>query len=199
MIYAADSRRPWHYELSYVRDRATGYVAEAVVCLEGPGLAPGRVADTEHTAVVDQLDMRFVPRTTAIRAGDTVLFKNSDPRVHNIRSSSDLLPINVALSPGGELRKRLSRAGGIARAVELGCEFHPEMEGWIFVFEHRYFMMTALDGRFRLEGVPPGKYRLRMNHPGGDLSWTRDIEVEADKVLRVDIEVSPDDRSSPAR
>ncbi len=53
MIYAADSRRPWHYELSYVRDRATGYVAEAVVCLEGPGLAPVRVADTEHTAVVD--------------------------------------------------------------------------------------------------------------------------------------------------
>mgnify|MGYP003694714719 CR=1 FL=1 len=34
------------------------------------------------------------------------------------------------------------------------------MSAFILVFAHRFFAMTDDDGRYRLEGVPPGTYTL---------------------------------------
>ena len=47
-----------------------------------------QAADAEPaTTVIDQKDFRFIPETVAIRAGDSVKFTNSDPQLHNVRTS----------------------------------------------------------------------------------------------------------------
>ena len=36
------------------------------------------------------------------------------------------------------------------------------MKSWVVVAEHPYYAVTDASGAFRITGVPPGKYRLRM-------------------------------------
>jgi hypothetical protein len=66
------------------------------------------------------------------------------------------------------------------------------MRGWVYVFDHPFFKVTGSDGAYRLEHVPPGKYRLEMVHPAGQLRGSDEIEVKAGQVTRKDIRVSPD-------
>jgi hypothetical protein len=40
------------------------------------------------------------------------------------------------------------------------------MSGFILVFAHPYFALTDEGGRYRLERVPPGEYRLVVWHEG---------------------------------
>ena len=88
------------------------------------------------------------------------------------------------------------RAGGTRRPVVLGCIFHSQMRSWIYVFDHPQYQLTGTDGKFRLENVPPGEYRLEMVHPPGDLRVSRRIEIKAGQTLRVDIAASPDNKAS---
>ena len=41
---------------------------------------------------------------------------------------------------------------------------HPWPTAYIAVFDHPYFAVTAPNGSFRIDGVPPGRYRLKVWH-----------------------------------
>ena len=41
---------------------------------------------------------------------------------------------------------------------------HPWPTAYLAVFDHPYFAVTAPNGTFRIDGVPPGKYRLKVWH-----------------------------------
>ncbi|MEZ6071178.1 MAG: carboxypeptidase regulatory-like domain-containing protein [Pirellulales bacterium] len=191
--YHVDPDRVWRYRRYYVADHKTGEIAEAVVALRGQSLRKGTYPAVEEVAVIDQRDHEFVPETSAIRAGQTVRFSNSDAANHNVYSRDPLHPFNITIPSGGELTESFPRGGGISRPVELGCVFHNNMRAWVFVFEHPFFHVTASDGRYNLTGVPPGEYRLEMAHPAGRLRWSKEITVHAGETVTVDIDVSPDD------
>jgi hypothetical protein len=46
--------------------------------------------------------------------------------------------------------------------VRVFCDIHSHMSAFILVFAHRYFTVTDEDGRFRLDGVPPGTYTVAV-------------------------------------
>jgi len=48
----------------------------------------------------------------------------------------------------------------------LGCNIHDNMVGWVLVVETPYFGRANAEGKLVLDGVPPGRYRLRVWHPG---------------------------------
>jgi plastocyanin len=191
--YQIDRERKWRYRRYYVEDHKTGYLAEAVVALHSTELRRATYPKVTDTAVVDQRDHRFIPETSAIRAGQSVQFTNNDAANHNVNSRDPLHSFNIAIPSGGELTERFARGGGIRRPIRLGCVFHDNMQAWIFVFEHPFFQVTASDGRYNLSGVPPGEYRLEMGHPAGGLRWSQKITIKADEPVTVDITVSPDD------
>ena len=194
VMYKADPQRPWRYGRYYVKDRKKGFLAEAVVALKGPGLKEPASANSPATAVIDQKDFRFIPETTAIRAGDRVKFTNQDAELHNVNTPDGLYPFNIVVPIGGALFETFGRAGGTRRPIRLGCVFHGSMRGWIFVFDHPHYLVTASDGRFRMQDVPAGKYRLEMVHPAGGLRWTKKIEVKPSATQTIEIVVSPDDK-----
>ena len=195
VVYQADSKRRWRYARYYVKDRKTGYLAEAVVALRGSKLRKWVSPARPTTAVIDQRDFRFIPETVTIRTGDRVKFANSDPQLHNINTSDGARPFNINLHKGDEQFLTFEKASGTRRPIRLGCVFHSAMRAWIFVFDHPFFQMTSENGRFRFNGVPPGEYRLEMVHPAGELKWSKQIKIEQGEHLKLDIRVSPDDKA----
>lgn len=194
MTYRADPKRPWRYGRYYIKQAKTGELAEAVVALRGDKHADGGDKPKAKTVTIDQKNFQFLPETVAIRAGDSVKFTNSDQATHNVQVSGYIASLNVTMPAGGSHTARFDRAGGIRQPLKVGCVFHSAMQAWIFVFDHPHFQLTPQDGRFRLEGVPPGEYELEIVHPAGDLRWRKRVTVAAGQTLHVDISVSPDDK-----
>jgi hypothetical protein len=139
------------------------------------------------------VNFQFVPETLAIRAGDLVRISNSDEALHNVMTSDGGAPFNVNVARGQDFAHSFARAGGLKEPVRLGCVFHGGMRAWIYVFDHPWFQVTQVNGRFRFEQVPPGRYTLSLVHPAGKLRWHRDLEVKSDQPLALEIALSPDD------
>jgi plastocyanin len=192
VIYKTDPNRRWRYGRYYMKDQRTGHLAEAVIALKGPNLKGRAPTGEQKLAIIDQKNFRFLPETLAIRVGNRVKFTNSDPELHNVRSTGSLHPFNVSIDTGREFETTFKRAGGIGRPVRIGCVFHGSMRAWIYVFDHPFFQVSSADGSFLFSNVPPGRYRLEMVHPAGGLRWSQPIKVTPGSTLDTNIVVSPD-------
>ncbi len=115
--------------------------------------------------LIDQPTCQFVPRVVAARVGDTLEFRNGAPVNHNINYSSDAEPFNVNLPPGGS--KKTKPLEYQSSPIVFKCDIHPWMQGRVRVFDHPYFAVTDADGKFELQGVPAGKWRIVYWHENG--------------------------------
>lgn len=193
VVYESDKARPWRYQRYYVKK--SGELAEAVVALRGRALRDVADAEPRKDPTVDQYNFRFEPETTAIRAGQSVRFTNSDSTTHNVRSAANIATFNINLGAEDEYVHRFERAGGLRSPVTLGCVYHGGMRAWIYVMDHPFFTVTKPDGAFEFSGVPPGEYDLEMVHPAGQLRWKQSVVVTADGTVEVEIRVSPDEKT----
>ncbi len=123
--------------------------------IEGPFPAP------ERPAVMEQKDLQFVPHVLAIQVGTTVEFPNSDPLSHNVFSISEAKRFNLGLYSRGMVRRLKFERPGV---VDLLCNVHLEMSGFIVVVKNPYFARTSSDGAFRIDGIPAGRHQLRYWH-----------------------------------
>jgi len=196
VIYDEDTARPWKFGRYYIKDRKKGLLAECVVALDGSNLTSTR---TNRTVIVDQQGFQFVPETTAIAAGDSVKFNNSDDSVHNIMSNDGGKPFNVNMGKGDTHVQQFNQPGGLEKPVRIGCIYHGGMRAWIYVFDHSWFTVTPADGHFRFENVPPGTYTLGIAHPAGRLAWSQEIQVSPDADLKLEIHLTADHISKPKR
>lgn len=187
-------------------DRASGGLQGVVVWLvmaktpaEASGPQAGRSSDAETvTAVMDQRDHEFVPRVLAIRSGQSVKFINSDPANHNVRTSSSqpTNEFNVFTGIDGSYTHRFA-ADPQQRPIRLGCDIHPWMQGWIYVFDHPYFAVTDKQGAFRIDSVPPGEYRLMIKQPDIRYAHERRVPVSNAQSTKVEIEIRAEDLPKP--
>ena len=108
-----------------------------------------------------QKNKRFQPHVLVIPVGSTVDFPNSDPIFHNAFSNFSGQPFDTGLYPPGTSHKVRFRREGVVRVF---CNIHSNMSAVIVVVNSPYFASTAKDGKFRLDGVAPGEYKLRVWH-----------------------------------
>ena len=142
------------------------------------------------TALMDQCDHEFLPRVLAVHSGQPVKFINSDVANHNVRTSS-LHPtneFNVFTGVDGSYTHRFA-ADPQQRPIRLGCDIHPWMRGWIYVFDHPQFAVSDARGRFRVASVPPGRYKLLLRQPDIRYAAEREVLISPGQVTRIDVEV----------
>jgi plastocyanin len=139
--------------------------ADVVVSLEG---VPAEIAKADlaaakpKNAVMDQREMKLAPYVLPVLINTTVDFPNNDKNWHNIYSKSDAKKFDLGLYAPGKSRSVTFDKPGVVRVL---CNVHPNMEAFIVVKNHPYFIAPDKNGNYRLDGVPVGKYRLQVWHP----------------------------------
>lgn len=137
--------------------------------------------------VVDQRDMLFLPRVVAVQEGVKVRFENNDLVNHAVQSFSTL-PENVfnVTTPQGQ---PFEFAFAAQKApVTIGCPIHGWMRAYVFVHPHPHFAVTGPDGRYRIEGLPPGEHFVVFRHPDTGLSERRTVTVAPGRDAPLDVE-----------
>ncbi|HMC76804.1 MAG TPA: hypothetical protein VKH34_06715 [Vicinamibacterales bacterium] len=106
-----------------------------------------------------QRNERFEPHVLAVMTGSWVDFPNDDATYHNVFSLSKGQEFNLGRYAAGKTQAVRFERPGIVRVF---CEIHSHMSAFILVFAHRYFAVTDDEGRYRIDGVPPGAYTLAV-------------------------------------
>jgi plastocyanin len=136
-------------------------VKGTVVALEG--IERGKRAPELE---LDNAKCLFVPHVSAVMAGAKVRIRNSDPVLHNTHGFHERLTVfNIALPTKDQIvdvTQRIKKPG----VVEVVCDAHTHMRAWMVVRDNPYFAVSDDDGRFRIDDIPPGRYRVTAWHEG---------------------------------
>ena len=151
------------------------------------------------TAVMDQLQLAFVPRVLVVAVGTTVEFPNSDSVSHQVYSFSPAKKFQLPLYKGQLHAPVVFDNGGL---VVLGCNIHDQMVGYIYVTPAPYFGKTDASGSLRLADLKTGDYRLiawspLIADPTSTLERTVRIDAGEARAERIQLKQSLRPRPEP--
>jgi hypothetical protein len=109
---------------------------------------------------------QITPRVQAATAGGTLNVRNADATQHRTRFLRHPTGETLALVSQTDRGQVVPVEHVLAQPgmVEVRNDQHPWMRGWIAVFDHPYHGVTARDGSFSFDSVPPGRYRVMAWH-----------------------------------
>lgn len=131
----------------------------------------GRSFPPTSNAVMDQLNLTFVPHVLAVVVGTKVTFPNSDEVRHNVFSPSPVKRFNLGTYPKGVAKYVVFDKPGV---VELLCNVHADMGAYVVVTETPHSALVAKDGLYVLKGVPTGAYVVR--------AWREELKDQRQEV-----------------
>jgi plastocyanin len=136
-----------------------GNLANAVVTITD--IKKGKKIDAKKVTL-DQKECEYRPHVLAFPAGSTVEILNPDGILHNVHSYSKInSPFNQAQP---KFKKTLQVKIDKPEAVEVKCDVHGWMHGWLVATESPYAAVTDNSGAFKLTDVPPGTYTVEVWH-----------------------------------
>jgi hypothetical protein len=144
-----------------------GELSQVVVFLER--IDKGKAWPASKSYKIDQVRCNFDPFLQVVPRGASVKIVNSDPLLHNIHPFEIIgrgrrTLFNLAQPRQGQIDiKTIDATRG--NVVELSCDAHNWMSGWLYVMDHPYFSVVDEDGRFSIEEIPAGTYKLVAWHP----------------------------------
>jgi hypothetical protein len=118
--------------------------------------------------------LAFVPPLLPVQVGTKVEFPNLDDTYHSIFSYSPAKRFDLGRYRPEE-RPIPSVVFDTPGLVTLRCDIHEHMRGLILVLDTPYFVVTDAGGRFRLNGLPSGRYTVKA---WVDSKTTRERPVE---------------------
>src|SRR5579871_772242 len=166
-----------------------GHLANVFVYVKD-GLSAGANPASPEPVVLDQKGCRYVPHVLGLMVGQPLKVLNSDTAGHNVHPmpQSDEDSWNESQMPRGAPIVRAFRHSQIMMPVQ--CNQHPWMKAYISVMPNPYFAVSAADGTFEIDNLPPGEYTLAAVHEKFG-EQTIKIKVAAKETANADFAFAP--------
>lgn len=146
-----------------IRERpgeTTDDLGNAVVFLEPIASASAPIRPESRTTVIALRRRQFEPRVRVVSVGTTVSFLNQDPFSHNVFSKLHG-GFDTGVYGRNTHRDNVFTEAGV---YPLYCNIHPRMTAFVIALATPYYTQAGDDGRFTIERVPAGRYRLHVWH-----------------------------------
>jgi plastocyanin len=161
-----------------------GNLANAVVTITD--IQKGKKIEAKKVTL-DQNGCEYKPHVLAFPAGSAVEILNPDGILHNVHSYSKVnTPFNQAQP---KFKKTLDVKIEKPEVIEVKCDVHGWMHGWLVATENPYFAVTDNSGAFKLTDVPAGNYTVEVWHEKLGKS-TQKVTVKAKEDAKVNFEVA---------
>jgi plastocyanin len=162
--------------------------SNAIVWVEGAHASGDATRAATRDPEMKSDQKRFNPRVVGVSRNRAVNFPNVDPIYHNVFSVSGGNRFDLGLYRSGASKKQEFAETGLVRVY---CNIHPQMVGFVRVVDSDFFAVTGSDGKFRLEGVPPGNWTIRAWHEEAGAEASSPVTVrskqESAAPLRLDV------------
>ena len=145
-----------------------------------------------HGKVITQRAKVIVPHVLVVPVGSKVAFRNDDPVFHNIFSLSKPNGFDTGLYKQGAIYTETFRHAGV---VQLLCNIHASMFGFVVVVDTPYYAQSEASGAFTIKGVPPGEYELQVWHEAAAKPTLEHLTVGAGGVRGLALRVGGDKRA----
>ena len=154
----------------------TNDIATAIVYLQP---LDARLSDdagsVSSDATIAMRGREFLPHTAVIRIGGTVAFPNQDPFSHNVFSNAEPGSFDLGLYRRGASRVANFPQPGV---FPIFCNIHARMVSYVIAVPGRHVTTVDAGGRFTLDDVPVGLWRLIVWHERST-RLSQDIAVTA--------------------
>jgi hypothetical protein len=158
-------------------------VKNVVVYIEG--IKAGKPVPSESVTLTN-LKCAFVPHVAVAFKGNNFIQRNDDPISHNIHTYwGGRTMYNVDLQGEGmSITKPMTKTG----LIEIECNSHHWMHGYIYVTDNPYAAVTNDDGDFIIKDIPAGTYIIEAWHEMLGKIRMHDIKIESGKVTKLKLE-----------
>ena len=107
-------------------------------------------------------DCEFLPFVSIVQNHGTFVMKNEDPIIHNAQlyqSEKGNLLLTVPNPPHstGTFQIHFEKHKKIYQMI---CGMHEFMQTWGYAVDNPYYALTDSDGKFTIDGLPPGEYEV---------------------------------------
>ena len=155
---------------------AGGALANVFVYVKS-GLPAGSWPVPSTAVALDQKGCVYSPHVLGVMTGQGLEISNNDPTNHNVhpmpRANREW---NESQPPQSD--KKLKTFDKPEVGILFKCNVHPWMRAYVSVLEHPFFAVTAEDGTFSIQGLPPGEYTLEAWHEKFGVQQMK-VKVEA--------------------
>ena len=155
-------------------------LGNVVVYLEPTGATARPRPVAPINSVINLQSRQFRPRVSVVTEGSRIDFPNQDPFSHNVFSKANG-GFDTNVYGRGKTRENVFHEAGV---YPLYCNVHPRMTAYVVTVKTPYFVQAGLDGRFSIENVPPGQYKMHVWHDRTS-DVTKDVTVSAQGVAGI--------------
>jgi plastocyanin len=131
----------------------------------------------DATVVLDNKGCRFEPHVAAVRVGQTLQIKNSDPVAHNTNIAGRFLQTNPLIAAGSTSDVKVEAAENVPAMVS--CNIHPWMKARVVLKSSPYVAVSGKDGSFEIKNLPAGELEFVVYHERS--GYVTDAELKSGK------------------
>ncbi len=166
-------------------DKESRGLKNVVVRLEG--ITKGK--PQPETVTVTNKDCSFDPHVSVAAKGTKIALRNADPVLHATHpylAGGSFFNLSLPAGDDSPQTRPIPKAG----LMEITCDVHKWMRGYMYVHTSPYVEVTDKSGKLKIDGIPPGKYPYVAWHES--LGEKRgEVEIVAGQTAELKLEYSP--------
>ena len=160
-----------------VIDELKAPIANVIIKVPSELIDEDSLAKSKHDiAIMDQINSQFSPHVLLINSGQSVSFPNRDDIRHHVYSFSKAKPFKIKLYKNTPSEPIEFEQAGV---VELGCNIHDQMLGYIYVSDNAYAVKTDPLGEALVSTKSNNALStIQLWHPQLSTARTEHIEMQ---------------------